>query len=689
MSAVDLSPGVVFARDFKVVKPLRAGGMGAVYIVDQVSTGKQRALKIMAPELVDNPEIRERFVLEARAASKIESDHVVEIVTAGVDETTGAPYIVMELLRGEELADAVERIGALTPGDVAEVLEQIGHALQQAHEHGIVHRDLKPENIFLAKSKRRDVAYTAKVLDFGIAKLVSDSAQKKTGTQPLGSPLYMSPEQTDRKGQIGPPTDVWALGLIAFHLLTAKSFWREAEEGSLAGLLREICVDPLASASERFIEMGFDPTTIAPPGFDAWFAKCVNRDTTERFANAGEAVRAFSALVSGSVIERRLVPEIPAGTGVAGASGGLDLSAAVGSKPTPVLDLIGGATTGAVSNVTTGVPAPEHAEAPKRTGLYVAIAVLGGAALGGLWMVTRNNDKPPPTNANTSSSATPQSNAPTTSASVAAAPAGTCPTGMIFHAGGAMILGAKDGSDDAKPPHKVTLSPFCIDKTEVTARDYMACVESTGCEKPPQDIQYPNITPEAKARYKELCTTRDTARMDHPVNCVDWDMAVKYCAHRKAKLPTEAQWEYAARGRTQRDYPWGDTPPSPKTLNACGSECVAWLKEKGVPNATSMFGEADGHFGTAPVGSFPDGASAMGVLDLAGNVYEWTADWYGPYQAGETQDPTGPKEGTERVARGGAFNAADPNWAKPAYRWKSVPSTYNHAIGFRCASDPN
>src|SRR3954463_5700611 len=177
---------MVFGRDFRVVRALRAGGMGAVYIVEQMSTGKQRALKVMAPELAMDAATRERFVLEAKAASKIESDHVVEIVTAGVDDQTGAPYLVMELLKGEELADAAYRIGPLPLGDVAEILAQVGHALEQAHLQGIVHRDLKPENIFLAASRRRDVAFTAKILDFGIAKLVEDSRQK-TGTQPLGS----------------------------------------------------------------------------------------------------------------------------------------------------------------------------------------------------------------------------------------------------------------------------------------------------------------------------------------------------------------------------------------------------------------------------------------------------------------------------------------------------------------------
>jgi eukaryotic-like serine/threonine-protein kinase len=219
-----LPVGAVFGSDFRILRPLKEGGMGAVYVVEQLSTGKQRALKVMAPALASDPAIRERFVLEARVGSRIDSEHVVEVVTAGVDESTGAPYLVMELLRGTELGDAIERDGPMPIGDVADVLSQVGHALEQAHAHGVVHRDLKPENIFLAASRRRDATFTAKILDFGIAKLVLDN-QDKMGTQPLGSPLFMAPEQTDRRGSIRPATDVWALGLIAFKLLTGRAYW--------------------------------------------------------------------------------------------------------------------------------------------------------------------------------------------------------------------------------------------------------------------------------------------------------------------------------------------------------------------------------------------------------------------------------------------------------------------------------
>jgi len=294
-------PGYVFGKDFRVVRPLRSGGMGSVFVVEQLSTGKQRALKLLNPAVASDPTIRDRFVFEARAASAVESDHVVEVVTAGIDEQHAVPYLVMELLRGEDLADRISRAGPMPIEDVVEVISQVGHALERAHEQGIVHRDLKPENIFLAESRRKDTAFTAKILDFGVAKLVVEGSKKKSGTQPIGSPWYMAPEQTDWKGGIYPGTDVWALGLIAYVCLTGREYWREVE--ALAVLMREIVLEPIPPASERAAEFGL--ARLVPAGFDVWFARCLERDLKKRYPEAGECVRAF--------VERFQRKQTPAG----------------------------------------------------------------------------------------------------------------------------------------------------------------------------------------------------------------------------------------------------------------------------------------------------------------------------------------------------------------------------------------
>jgi eukaryotic-like serine/threonine-protein kinase len=672
----ELEPGSVFGRDFRIVKALRAGGMGAVYVAFQISTGKERALKVMAPELAQNPATRDRFVLEAQAAARIESDHVVEIVTAGVDEATGAPYIVMELLKGEELGDFIERVGLLPLGDVAEILQQIGHALEQAHHHGIVHRDLKLENIFLCASRRRDVAFTAKLLDFGIAKLVAES--KQTGTQPLGTPLFMAPEQTDRRGRICPATDVWALGLIAFRLLTGRYYWIDVE--TITMLLRQICVDPIPFASERARELGV--TATLPPGFDAWFARCVSRDIDARFQEAGAAVRAFAELVTEGAPRGVLVMGGAAGRASTGGASSSGMLAASGPQPYAVTPL-GLASTGAAASApmiaATGAPLVAAA----KTKGSAAILIIGGLTVAfgiGIAALTlgRGHDDPSKLATTTASA----------SSSAVAAPAKIkCPEGSLLIPGGSMFMGARDLNDDAKPPHEVTLSAFCLDRTEVTTRAYATCVEKGMCERALEQVSWTGVTPEKKQRYSPFCNAGKPDRADHPINCVAWPMADNYCKKSGRRLPTEAEWEYAARGSSQRKYPWGDEAPNAKLLNSCGKECALWGDKHAEKHAT-MYDEDDGFPATAPVGSFPAGASAHGVMDLAGNVWEWTADWHAPYTDAKQQDPKGPATGEKRVVRGGDYFAFQADWARPAYRWKTEPESYNHAIGFRCAADP-
>jgi formylglycine-generating enzyme required for sulfatase activity len=263
---------------------------------------------------------------------------------------------------------------------------------------------------------------------------------------------------------------------------------------------------------------------------------------------------------------------------------------------------------------------------------------------------------------------------------------------MVQIPGGNMFMGDLDLSN-ARPPHKVTLSTFCMDRHEVNASAYDACVRSGNCLKAPQDVRFPGASPIEKSAFSELCNARRPDRSDHPINCVDWSMSDNFCrtaggrlAKGGARLPTEAEWEFAARGSGQHTFPWGDEPPDRSRLNACGSECTAWFETHHL-SSRAMYALDDGSPGTAPVGSFPAGASKDGVLDLAGNVWEWTADWYAPYGPEPLDVPKGPPKGTERVVRGGAFNGSSADWAKPAFRWMTAPDVYNHAIGFRCASD--
>ena len=295
----ELAIDQLFAKDFLVKSKLGEGGMGAVYEVEQVSLGARRALKIMHADLAADPKLRARFEQEARIGATIPSDHIVQVVAAGVDESTGTPFLAMEMLEGESLAARAERSGRLELGVVAEIYEQLGHALGEAHAKGIVHRDLKPENIFLARARRSRVAFTVKVLDFGIAKALAEAKTKATAA--MGTPLWMAPEQTASKAGVTPATDVWALGLIAYRLLAGAHFWRATEEDSNPmQLMREVVFDPLPTASERAAESQHGPL---PEGFDAWFGRCVAREPSVRFPTGGEACEALAELLRNSAGE--------------------------------------------------------------------------------------------------------------------------------------------------------------------------------------------------------------------------------------------------------------------------------------------------------------------------------------------------------------------------------------------------
>jgi serine/threonine protein kinase len=296
-SPLRLATGRVFAGDFKVLRPLRSGGQGSLYVVDQLSTGRQRALKLMLPDLVAQPASRKRFELEAKIAARIRSDHVVESIASGVDPETGTPWLVMELLEGEDLGLYLKRKKRLSAPSVLEIYSQLCHALGEAHRQGIVHRDLKPENVFLAAPRRRGVPFMVKVLDFGIARVVAESTISGATAASLGTPMWMAPEQTMPGGPIAPSTDVWPLGLLAFRMLTGYHVWKALYDpgASVMMLMAEAFMHPMPSASERAEHYGCNASL--PPGFDAWFAKCVARAMEDRYPDAAEAFGALEPLL--------------------------------------------------------------------------------------------------------------------------------------------------------------------------------------------------------------------------------------------------------------------------------------------------------------------------------------------------------------------------------------------------------
>ena len=293
--SLDLQPGAIFASDFRIVRALSEGGMGSVYVVEQLSTGAQRALKLMKKELVADPTLRDRFLQEARVGARIASDHVVQVIYAGIDAGTNVPWLVMELLVGEEVDQRIKRAGPLSRGEVVEVARQLSHALGAAHAMGVVHRDLKPNNLFLAQARTAGTPFSVKVLDFGIAKILEDA--NASGTMAIGTPLWMAPEQTEKRGHVGPGTDVWAVGLIVFYLLTGKIYWAAAAgpSTSMQTLLREMLFEPIVAPSQRAAELGVGH--LLPPGFDAWFLRVVERDLARREPDVRRALSALEPIL--------------------------------------------------------------------------------------------------------------------------------------------------------------------------------------------------------------------------------------------------------------------------------------------------------------------------------------------------------------------------------------------------------
>ncbi len=300
-----LQPGLVFHGRYRVLRRIGAGGMGRIYEVLDSNTNSKWALKTMHPEIVSDREQRARFEFEAKVTGPIESDHLAKVTDAGVDEQTGLPYLVMELLRGEDLGCMLER-GPLPFEQVVLLLGQVARALTLTHEANIVHRDLKPENLFV--SKRDDGSLCVKILDFGIAKVVAQSTHAKT-TRNVGTPLYMSPEQVLGDGTIGPRTDLYSLGHIAFALLTGKPYWEpESREinGTVAFLLRVMQGAPEA-ASVRAARCEVQ----LPADFDAWFSRATAREAWDRFDSALDMVKGLAKAL-GVPLRQPSQPSLPA-----------------------------------------------------------------------------------------------------------------------------------------------------------------------------------------------------------------------------------------------------------------------------------------------------------------------------------------------------------------------------------------
>jgi len=235
-------------------------------------------------------------------------------------------------------------------------------------------------------------------------------------------------------------------------------------------------------------------------------------------------------------------------------------------------------------------------------------------------------------------------------------------TGMVDVPGGVFTMGSTMGQSDEEPVRLVQVDRFWMDETEVTVAAYEDCVDAGVCGEPGSGGS---------------CNWMVAGRGNHPINCVDWSEATQYCGWvggGTKRLPTEAEWEKAARGTDAREYPWGDAP---------APSCLHVVMNDG--------GSGCGTGSTMEVGSKPAGNSPYGAQDMSGNVWEWVSDWYGgSYEAGDTANPTGPASGSSRVLRGGSWSSSFSDSFRAAYRNDGGPSSAggNVYVGFRCARIP-
>jgi hypothetical protein len=278
--------GEVLDGKYSVERVLGHGGMGVVVAARHLQLDQLVAIKLVLPEATPNDVLVARFLREARSAAKLRSEHVVRVLDVAC-LPDGAPYIVMEYLEGADLAAVLDDEGPLGMADACNYMLQACHAIAEAHHLGIVHRDLKPENIF--RTTRMGGASLIKVLDFGISKVMTSDLGALTQTRAvLGSPVYMAPEQLRSSRRADPRSDVWALGVVLYELLTRRCPF---EADSLPDLCLKVTREPPRPLDELRDDLPAELVQV--------IARCLEKDADRRFADAGELADALEPFAGG------------------------------------------------------------------------------------------------------------------------------------------------------------------------------------------------------------------------------------------------------------------------------------------------------------------------------------------------------------------------------------------------------
>lgn len=275
-----MTTGAAIAGKYRLLRPLGKGSMGEVWAALHVDLGREVALKLIYE---GSPELAARLKREAQACGRLEHPNIVRVYDFG--ETDGGdPFLVMEMLAGETLADRLARRQRLPLGEAVSIALDVARALRAAHEAGVIHRDLKPANVFLCQHPEGE---TVKVLDFGVSKILSVDDMSVTNTGALvGSPAYMSPEQARALREIDPRADVWSVGVLLFEMLTGE---RPFPSPTVVGVVADILAGPIPTLAS--VLPGVDPRV------DQVVRRCLTRALDQRMPSAAALIEALAPVL--------------------------------------------------------------------------------------------------------------------------------------------------------------------------------------------------------------------------------------------------------------------------------------------------------------------------------------------------------------------------------------------------------